>query len=121
MSDPDYAIVGPAILGDARIEYMAPLRGLAVAPTTAHHLTKGLTLVRGRQTSRPRPRVVAVGPNGEVGMPVYVFRCVKCNAQFEKTMTVAQREKAKPVCPECKGRKVVPVLGGFFAKTSRKS
>jgi len=27
-------------------------------------------------------------------MPVYVFRCVKCNAEFEKTMTVAKREKA---------------------------
>ena len=54
-------------------------------------------------------------------MPVYVFRCVKCNAQFEKTMTVAQREKVKPACPECKGRKVVPVLSGFFAKTNRKS
>ena len=54
-------------------------------------------------------------------MPVYVFRCVKCDAQFEKTMTVAQREKAKPTCPECKGRKVVPVLSGFFAKTNRKS
>jgi hypothetical protein len=25
------------------------------------------------------------------------------------------------VCPECKGRKVEPVLSGFFAKTSRKS
>jgi hypothetical protein len=41
-------------------------------------------------------------------MPVYVFRCVKCNAQL-------------PACPECKGRKVVPVLSGFFAKTKRKS
>jgi putative FmdB family regulatory protein len=46
---------------------------------------------------------------------------LKCNAQFEKTMTVAQREKARPTCPECKGRKVEPVLSGFFAKTSRKS
>jgi putative FmdB family regulatory protein len=54
-------------------------------------------------------------------MPVYVFRCVKCNAEFEKTMTVAKREKAKPTCPKCKGRKVVPVLSGFFAKTKRKS
>jgi len=54
-------------------------------------------------------------------MPVYVFRCQKCNSEFEKTMTVAQRERAKPVCPECGGRKVVPVLSGFFAKTRRKS
>ena len=57
----------------------------------------------------------------EVCMPVYVFRCVKCDTTFEKTMTVAKREKAKPVCTQCGGRKVVPVLGGFFAKTSRKS
>ena len=77
--------------------------------------------MKGRQTSRPGPRVVARGRNPEVAMPVYVFRCVKCNAQFEKTMTVAQREKARPACPECKGRKVVPVLSGFFAKTKRKS
>jgi putative FmdB family regulatory protein len=54
-------------------------------------------------------------------MPVYVFRCVKCDAEFEKTMTVAQREKARPVCPECGGRKVVAVLSGFYAKTKRKS
>jgi putative FmdB family regulatory protein len=54
-------------------------------------------------------------------MPTYVFECVKCGEQFEKVMTVAQRDKARPVCPSCKGKKVKPVLGGFFAKTSRKS
>jgi putative FmdB family regulatory protein len=54
-------------------------------------------------------------------MPTYVFKCVKCGAEFERVMTVAQRETAKPACPTCKGRKVTQVLGGFFAKTSRKS
>ncbi len=54
-------------------------------------------------------------------MPIYVFRCAKCKNQFEKSMTVAEREKARPVCPKCKGRKVEPVLTGFSAKTSRKS
>jgi putative FmdB family regulatory protein len=54
-------------------------------------------------------------------MPTYVFRCVKCGEEFEKIMTVAQREKARPACPTCKGRKVTPVLGGFYAKTRRKS
>jgi len=57
----------------------------------------------------------------EDDMPTYVFRCAKCGKQFEKTMTVAERERARPVCPKCKGRKVEPVLSGFFAKTSRKS
>jgi putative FmdB family regulatory protein len=54
-------------------------------------------------------------------MPVYAFRCAKCGAEFEKPMTVSQREKAKPRCPACGGRKVSPVLGGFYAKTKRKS
>lgn len=54
-------------------------------------------------------------------MPTYIFRCTKCRNQFEKIMTVAEREKARPVCPKCKGRKTVPVLTGFSAKTSRKS
>jgi len=54
-------------------------------------------------------------------MPTYVFRCKKCGAQFEKIMTVARRDTARPVCPECKGRKIEPVLTGFMAKTSRKS
>ncbi len=54
-------------------------------------------------------------------MPIYAYRCTKCGHDFERTMTVAEREKARPVCPKCKGRKVEPVLSGFFAKTSRKS
>ena len=62
-----------------------------------------------------------VDRNRRTGMPIYVFRCSKCKNQFEKSMTVAEREKARPVCPKCKGRKVEPVLTGFSAKTSRKS
>jgi putative FmdB family regulatory protein len=54
-------------------------------------------------------------------MPTYVFRCAKCGEEFEKVMSVDQREKARPACPSCKGRKVEPVFYGFFAKTSRKS
>jgi putative FmdB family regulatory protein len=89
--------------------------------TATHHLWQDVILVKGLQALRPRSRAVARVWNSEVGMPVYVFRCVKCNAEFEKTMTVAQRERARPTCPKCKGRKVVPVLSGFFAKTKRKS
>jgi putative FmdB family regulatory protein len=54
-------------------------------------------------------------------MPTYVFRCAECGKEFEKIMSVDQRGKARPACPECKGKKVEPVFSGFFAKTSRKS
>lgn len=54
-------------------------------------------------------------------MPTYVFRCGSCGEQFERYLSVAQREKGPPACPSCKKKKVEPVLSGFFAKTSRKS
>ena len=54
-------------------------------------------------------------------MPRYEFFCEKCQTSFERTMRIAEREKAKPTCPECKGTKVVPQLSGFVAQTSKKS
>jgi putative FmdB family regulatory protein len=54
-------------------------------------------------------------------MPTYVYQCVACGEEFEKIMSVAKHEKARPTCPACKSRKVKQVLGGFFAKTRRKS
>ena len=71
-----------------------------------------LAVSRGRADSANR---------SEDAMPSYEFKCSKCGERFERVMTVAQRERAKPACPSCKGRKVEPVFGGFFAKTSRKS
>ena len=54
-------------------------------------------------------------------MPTYVFWCATCGKQFEKAMTVAQRTRAKPPCPKCKGKKVEPIITSFYAKTTRKS
>jgi putative FmdB family regulatory protein len=54
-------------------------------------------------------------------MPRYDFKCAKCGAEFEKQMTVAEREKVRLTCPTCKSRSVRPVFSAFFAKTSRKS
>jgi putative FmdB family regulatory protein len=54
-------------------------------------------------------------------MSRYEFLCEKCKKPFEVTMTISEREKAKPACPQCKGTKVVPQLGGFMSQTSKKS
>lgn len=54
-------------------------------------------------------------------MPTYVFWCASCRQQFEKVMSVPRRGKARPVCPRCKGRKVQPIITGFYASTARKS
>ena len=54
-------------------------------------------------------------------MPHYEFLCEKCQKPFELTMTISEREKAKPQCPTCKGAKVIPQLGGFMGQTAKKS
>ncbi len=54
-------------------------------------------------------------------MPTYIFKCSKCDEQFELLLSVRERESKKPACPKCKGKKVTPVITAFFAKTSRKS
>lgn len=54
-------------------------------------------------------------------MPRYEFLCGECKKSFELTMTMSEREKATVKCPKCKSTKVTPQLGGFMAKTSKKS
>jgi putative FmdB family regulatory protein len=55
-------------------------------------------------------------------MPTYVFRCNSCGEQFEKVMSVGEREKGKaPPCPKCKKQSAERVYASFYAKTSRKS
>lgn len=54
-------------------------------------------------------------------MPRYEFMCESCEKGFEMTLTIAEREKAKTLCPSCGSQKVIPQLAGFTAKTSRKS
>jgi len=55
-------------------------------------------------------------------MPTYEFYCAGCKKKVTLSMTISQREAGRFACPRCKTkRKMEPVFGGFFAKTSRKS
>jgi putative FmdB family regulatory protein len=55
-------------------------------------------------------------------VPTYVFKCHACGEQFERVMSISEREKEKtPSCPRCKKGSVQRVYTSFFAKTSRKS
>jgi putative FmdB family regulatory protein len=73
-----------------------------------------------------RARGPAGGENtlepGRCCMPTYVFKCGACGEQFEKVMSLSEREKGKqPSCPKCKKHKVERVFTSFYAKTARKS
>jgi putative FmdB family regulatory protein len=72
-------------------------------------------------STRAGLRRVTLEP-GRCGMPTYVFKCSACGDQFEKVMSISEREKGKPPsCPKCKKHKVERVYTSFYAKTGRKS
>ena len=54
-------------------------------------------------------------------MPTYEFYCADCKKGITLVLTMKEREGGKFACPKCKGKKLEPLMAGFFAKTSRKS
>ena len=54
-------------------------------------------------------------------MPLYEYFCQKCQREITVPMTISQHDKGGGVCPQCGGRDLRPLVGSFFAQTSRKS
>lgn len=54
-------------------------------------------------------------------MPIYEYRCQKCQDKFTVTLSMAEHDQGKVECPRCHGKKVVQQYSVFFAKTSKKS
>ena len=59
---------------------------------------------------------------GEVRkMPVYEYKCLKCDEIFSITERISEHGSKTVRCPHCKATTVERVFGGFFTKTSKKS
>jgi putative FmdB family regulatory protein len=54
-------------------------------------------------------------------MPNYEFYCEKCKKEIMLTLTMGERERGDYQCPDCGGKELQPLVGAFFAKTSRKA
>ena len=54
-------------------------------------------------------------------MPQYEFFCAACKKTFLTTLTLAEYEKGKIICPKCGSRKIDQRVSTFYAITSRKS
>lgn len=54
-------------------------------------------------------------------MPVYEFKCEKCNKNFSLMMSISEYEKTKFRCPKCKSTKVKQKITAFQTVTSSKS
>lgn len=57
-------------------------------------------------------------------MPTYEFLCQKCEKPFERTLSLAEYERAMKnnmKCPNCGSAKVVRQIASVEVKTSKKS
>jgi putative FmdB family regulatory protein len=56
-----------------------------------------------------------------MAMPQYEFFCETCRKEVAMTLTMGERERGEYKCPDCGGKKLQPLMGTFFSKTSRKA
>ena len=54
-------------------------------------------------------------------MPVYDFRCSKCNKKFTVTMSISEYGSRKVKCPKCGNSRVEQLITHFQTITSKKS
>ncbi len=54
-------------------------------------------------------------------MPIYTYRCLKCDQRFDRTEQISEHGSVKPKCPKCGDEEVQNVMVPIIAKTSRKS
>jgi putative FmdB family regulatory protein len=54
-------------------------------------------------------------------MPLYEFRCRRCQQQFELRQTLTEHVAGRPACPSCGAADAEPVISTFYAQTSRKA
>ena len=54
-------------------------------------------------------------------MPLYEYRCEKCQREVTIPMTIAEHDRGGAQCPQCSGTQLTPLVSTVFAQTSRKS
>ncbi len=54
-------------------------------------------------------------------MPVYEYRCDKCERGVTLTLSIREHEKGPVKCPKCGSKALRPLLSTFVSQTSKKS
>ena len=57
----------------------------------------------------------------EMIMPIYDYRCKKCNNEFSVVMTISEHEKKRPSCSSCGSKSLEQKITSFNVQTSKKS
>jgi len=64
---------------------------------------------------------IPLGSSTEVIVPRYEFYCEDCRRPFEVILTLAEYEKGKIKCPNCRREHIHQEVAAFFVVTSKKS
>jgi putative FmdB family regulatory protein len=54
-------------------------------------------------------------------MPVYEYRCDKCDRDVTLTLTLGEHGKGPVKCPKCGSKALRPLLSTFMSQTAKKS
>jgi putative FmdB family regulatory protein len=54
-------------------------------------------------------------------MPVYEYRCDKCERDVTITSSIREHDKGGITCPKCGSKALRPLLSSFMSQTSKKS
>jgi putative FmdB family regulatory protein len=90
--------------------------------TSATHETRlGMRATIGPRAGAVNLTTLSRANNVGATMPIYEYRCTKCDAQFTRQEGIEDHGQTRPVCPKCRSRAVEQLPSPFFAKTVRKS
>lgn len=70
---------------------------------------------------RRSPTSISGVSSGELPMPVYEFKCKKCDHRFEMTESIGKHDKHREKCPQCGSRSIQNIVGMVNVKTAKKS
>lgn len=55
----------------------------------------------------------------EESMPIYEYRCQKCQHEFTLVMCMSEHDKSQVVCPQCQSRQVIQQNTVYYARAGR--
>src|SRR5436305_10051097 len=78
----------------------------ATTDSAARNTALGMSAMIGAGARRVNLTAVSAGNNVKSAMPIYEYRCTKCEARFSQHEEIEQHGRTSPACPRSEERRV---------------